>query len=142
MESFVVSFLQHDEGRLFARLRHATLPLELAMEIVLEGNVSTWRGQVCWSGETAIEADIYFPFFSRFCISGPQVDRVILPRMSGSVLHPLGKLNEGSLHNAYIGGMASPAFLVEDGSRGIAFLDDNRADFAADPGACVRRTFV
>lgn len=139
MDVLKVDKIEYDESRMLAFLSHDEVPIELAIEISVEGNVSTWRGQACWTGDEPVEADIYFPFFSRLCFGGPDMDRAVMPRVSGSVLGPTGNMN---LSTSYLGNMSSPTFIIDGGCRGMAVLDDNRADFAVDPGACVRRTCI
>ena len=139
MSSFLVTGLQHDDRSLLAYLKHETLPLLLALDVEVEGNVVTWRAQACWNGETRLEADFYLPLLSRVRCASPDEDRAIFPAVSGSEQGPLGRIN---YRNTYPGSLSSPTFLLEGGGRGLAVLDDNRADFAADPGACVQRSYV
>ena len=140
--AFRAEILERRPDRLLARLTHDRLPLFLTLAVSVEGNVSAWHGQVCWTGEEAVDLDVYLPLFSRLSLGGPERDRIIAPRVSGAVIGPTGRINLSSAACAYMGNMSSPSFLVDGGSRGLAFLDDNRADLAADPSACVRRSYI
>jgi len=139
MGSFRVTELTADGRRLLAYLAHDAMPLQIALEVEVEGHVATWRAQACWGGETAIDAEIYFPAFSRLRFAANGRDRAVTAQLSGAVHGPLGRIN---FRSSYLGKFSSPAFLVEGGGRGVAFLDDNRADYAADPGASVRRSYL
>ena len=136
--AFRVKQLDHTESRLLAYLDHETMPMQLALEIEVEGHVATWRGQLAWNGPTPLDADVYFPLLSRVRF-GNGGDRALLTTISGAALGPLPQVNS---NRPYLGNSACPVFIVEGGDRGLAFLDDNRADYAADPGACVRRSHV
>jgi len=137
--SFRVKKLEKTDTRLLAYLAHDAVPMELAIEVEVEGHVATWRGQACWAGTSPAEIEIYFPIFSRLRFSSSGADRALVATISGAVLEPLSAVN---FHKPYLGNVACPAFIVEGGGRGLAVLDDNRADLAADPGACVRRSHV
>jgi len=139
IETFKVKSLTFDEKSLLAYLAHDKLPLELALQVEVEGNVATWRGQAGWNGNVELDAEFYFPLLSRVKFASPDSDRAIMPSVSGAVLSPLSTTE---FEGGYLGGLSSPTFLVEGGGHGLAFLDDNRADTAADPAACVRRTQV
>lgn len=139
MKDFHVTRLNHTETRLLAYLENDSIPLLMAIDVAVEGNVATWRGQACWNGDEAVEADLCFPLLSRVCFEHPDKDRALLPQTSGSVREPLSKTNYTS---SYLGRLSCPVFLVEGGGRGLAVLDDNRSDLAADPGACSLRTYA
>ena len=139
MDRFRVKQLKHTDRRLLAYLAHDRMPLEVGIEVEVEGHVATWRGQACWNGDTALEADICFPLFSRMRFSPQGPDRAVVAQLSGAVYEPLDRVN---FQAPYVGNLSSPCFLVEGGGRGLAVLDDNRADYAADPGAGVRRSCV
>ncbi|MEO8372617.1 MAG: DUF6259 domain-containing protein, partial [Candidatus Solibacter sp.] len=55
------------------------------------------------------------------------------------MLQPLGDVN---YTNSYAGRLSSPVFLVEGGGRGLAVVDQNMADYAAEPGGAALRTQV
>jgi hypothetical protein len=137
--SFHVTKLDQSERHLLAYLEHDSMPLLVAVDVTIEGNVASWRGQVCWNGDETLEADIYFPLLSRVRFDQPQKDRALVAQISGSVLSPLGDVNYSQ---TYVGQLSCPVFLIEGGGRGLAVLDDNRADYAADPGATSRRSVV
>jgi len=59
--------------------------------------------------------------------------------LSGHEVGPTGAIDYA---RTYLGGLSCPVFLLQGANRGLAILDDNRADFGADEGACVRRTYV
>lgn len=139
MNSFRVVSSVRTPTRLRAYLEHDVLPLQIGMDISVEGNVIQWLGQALWNGEESVEADIYFPLLSRVRLANPQTDRLVAPQISGSVRAPLGQVNYAQ---NYVGRLASPVFLVEGGGRGMAWLDDNRADYAADPGATCLRSYL
>ena len=139
MASFSVASLTHDERHLLAFLVHDTLPMQLLLQVEVDGHVATWRGQVAWNGDEALEADIYFPLLSRVRCDAPERDRALMPFIAGSVQEPLSTVE---FSNAYLGLLSAPFFLVEGGGRGLAVHDDNRADFAPDPGTTVKRTYV
>jgi len=139
MDTFHISHLKHDDRSLLVYLKHDSLPLLLGLWIEVEGHVSTWRGQLCWNGEDAVEIEMYYPLFSRICFQSPEEDRALFPSVSGLTL-----TNPGEAHyqGSYPGGLSAPCFLYEGGNSGITFLDDNRADCAADPGASVHREYL
>lgn len=139
MDRFKVKQLTSSERRLLAYLEHDALPIQVAIEVEVEGHVATWRGQVAWNGATAFEADIYFPLLSRVRFGEAAAERALVAEVSGAVVEPLSEVN---FRKMYMGNLACPLFIVEGGERGVAVLDDNRADFAADPGACVLRSYV
>lgn len=139
MDTFHVTRLTHDERRLLAYLEHDAMPLLVAIEISVEGNVAAWKGQVLWNGVEALEADIYFPLLSRVKFDSPPKDRILVSQSSGSVIENLSALNYS---NSYMGRLSSPVFLVEGGGRGLAVVDDNPSDLAADPSASSLRSQV
>jgi hypothetical protein len=139
LADFRVVQLNATERRLRAYLEHDTMPLLVGMDISIDGSVITWLGQALWNGDEKIEADIYFPLLSRMVFDSPASDRGLFPQTSGSVRAPLGSLNYSQ---NYVGRMASPVFLTEGGDRGLAWLDDNRADYAPDPGATSLRSYI
>ena len=120
-------------------VEHDDMPMQLSLHISVEGNVITWLGQAIWNGLESLDADLYFPLLSRITFDSPATDRAISPQISGSTRGPAGELTYKS---AYLGTLSSPVFLVEGGGRGLAVLDDNRADLAADPGAAARRAYL
>jgi hypothetical protein len=139
MNTFRVTKLNHDERRLLAYLEHDTLPLLVAIEVSVEGNVCTWSGQVLWNGNEGLEAEIYFPLLSRVRFDSPPKDRILTAQTSGSVLENLSTLNYS---NSYMGTLSCPVFLAEGGGRGLAVVDDNHSDLAADPSASSLRSQV
>jgi len=139
MTSFRVTKLDHTGQQLRAYLEHDSLPMQIGMEITVEGSVVKWLGQALWNGDEPVEAEVYFPLLSRVRFDSPQTDRAITPQISGSVRAPLGEVN---FVQNYVGRFASPVFLVEGGGRGLAWLDDNRADYAPDSGATCLRSYV
>ncbi len=136
---FRVLNLEADDRSLLAYCQHDTLPLLFALQVSVDGQVATWRGQIGWNGDDAVDLEAYFPLLSRLIPGDPAHDRALFPHISGSVQGPLGEVN---YRQGYLGGIAAPCFFVDGGERGIAFLDDNRADFSPDPGACVFRSYV
>lgn len=126
MASFRVIELHRTEQRLRAYLEHDVIPMQIGMEITVEGSVVKWLGQALWNGDEPVEAEIFFPLLSRMRFDSPKTDRAITPQISGSVRAPLGEVNYAQ---NYVGRFASPVFLVEGGGRGMAWLDDNRADY-------------
>ena len=139
MANFHIMKIDHTDRRLRAYLEHDSIPLLIALDISVEGSVINWLGQALWNGNEKIEAVIYFPLLSRVKFDSPQHDRAVFPQTSGSVREPLGALNYSQ---NYVGRMASPVFLTEGGGRGLAWLDDNRADYAPDPGATCLRSYI
>ena len=139
MDSFRVKEISHTERRLLAYLEHDRLPLLVCIEVEVEGHVATWRGQACWNGADAVDMDIYFPLLSRVRFTADGTDRAVLGRLSGEVREPLNRIN---VRAPYLGNCSSPVFLVEGGGRGLAVLDDNRADYAADPASSLQRSYV
>ena len=107
--------------------------MQFGMEVSVEGDVISWRGQLVWNGSEDTEIDCYFPLLSRICFDSLAKDRLIAGELSGSEKGPTDALNYSS---TYIGGLSSPVYLIEGAGRGLAMLEDNRADFAADPGGC------
>ncbi|BDI30484.1 hypothetical protein CCAX7_25350 [Capsulimonas corticalis] len=138
LEAFRITGMSRGERRLLAYFDHETLPLQFALEVSVEGHVASWRGQAGWNGDETWEADFYLPLFSRIVFDHAETDRAILPANSGSVF---SGLNGRAVCRTYIGNFASPVMLAEGGGRGLALLDDNLADYAAEPGACVQRAF-
>lgn len=139
LESFHVTKLEKSVDRLRAYLEHDAIPLLIGLDITVEGAVISWLGQALWNGEEKIEAEIFFPLLSRVRFDEAGRDRALFPQTSGSVREPLSMVNYAQ---NYVGRMASPVFLVEGGGRGIAWLDDNRADYAPDPGAACLRSYL
>ena len=139
MESFRIVKLDRSEARLRAYLEHESIPLLIGLDISVEGSVVQWLGQALWNGDEPIEAEIYYPLLSRVKFESTDHDRAIFPQTSGSVRAPLGAVNYSQ---NYVGRMASPVFLTEGGGRGLAWLDDNRADYAPDPGATCLRSYL
>ena len=136
MSDFRILKMTHNDWKLLAYLEHKTLPLYFSMQVEVEGNVATWRGQVFWNGEDPIEVDVFYPMFSRVRFHSPQTDRAVTAQTSGIELKPLGSVNYAK---SYLGNLAAPVFLAEGGGRGLAFVDDNRGDYAPDPGAGAQR---
>ena len=132
LDEFRVTKLDRTASSLTAYLMHDRMPMALALLIRVEGHVATFSGQAFWNGDVPLEADIYYPLLSGLRFESPEKDRALLAQISGSVLENLGTVN---YWNPYVGSLSSPVFEVEGGGRGLAFSDDNRADFAADPGA-------
>lgn len=139
MDSFSVTQCTHDARMLHANLRHDTLPLTAIIEVEVEGNVATWRGQVCWWGPVSVDMDIYYPVLSGIKLNHRGADRALVALVSGSVIPDLTKAHFRSSH---IGSLSSPVFIIDGGDRGLALVDDNRADYAADPGACAQRSLI
>src|SRR5208283_1495064 len=139
MGAFHVNKLFAGPRRLLAFIEHDRMPLQISLDIGVEGNVVKWLGQAVWNGDEALEADFYFPLLSRVRFDSLDQDRAIFPQTSGSVRGPLGTVNYS---RTYLRSLSSPTFIVEGGGRGMAVLDDNRADFAPDPGAACRRSYV
>ncbi len=137
--SFRVAEHEADGQRLWARLEHHDQPMVLLLEISVEGHVATWRGQMGWNGAEAVEADIYFPLLSRLGVAEVGGGRTIMPENGGAALGPLDAVN---YRRAYMGNLASAAFLIEGDAVGLAFLDEHPADHGADPAACVQRSYV
>jgi hypothetical protein len=135
MERFHVKSLTNSPRRLLVYLAHDEMPLELALEIEVEGNVVRWRGQAFWNGDTGIDLDIYYPLLSRVRFDAPERDRILVAKTSGLTLGPLSELNYGE---TYIGSLAAPVMLAEGGNRGLAFVDDNRTDWGPDPSAAAQ----
>ena len=139
MDAFRIVKLDQSESRLRAYLQHDSMPLLIGLDISVEGSVIHWLGQALWNGDETMEAEIYYPLLSRVRFDAPERDRAIFPQTSGSVRAPLGEVN---YFQNYVGRMASPVFLTEGGGRGLAWLDDNRADYAPDPGATCLRSYL
>ncbi len=133
---FRVTSLRNDDHSLTAYLAHDTLPLLLALQVSVEGSVATWRGQAFWNGQDSVELDIYLPLLSRIRFESLAKDRLLAAEVSGIVLNSIGGVNYS---DAYTGSLSAPVFLVEGGGHGIAVIDDNRAEWAEDPGACALR---
>ena len=139
METFHINKRFDGDRRLLLFLEHDHMPMQLSLDISVEGNVITWLGQAIWNGSEPLDADLYFPLLSRVTFDSPSTDRAIFPQISGSTRGPLGDVNYCA---AYLGTLSSPVFLVEGSGRGLAVLDDNRADLAVDPGAAARRVYL
>ena len=136
-DSFRLVDHEVDDQRFWGRLEHRHHPMTMLLEIRVAGNVATWRGQLGWNGDEAVEADVYLPLFSRLGVGGG--GRAILPQNGGAVFGPLDEVN---FRRAYMGNLASPVFLLDGDGRGLAFVDENEADLAADPAGCVQRSYV
>lgn len=136
MKDFKVLKLTHTDRKLMAYLQHDSLPMFASMQVVVDGNVANWQGQVFWNGNEAIEADIFYPMLSRVRFDSPRTDRALTAQTSGIELKPLGNANYSK---SYIGNLSAPVFLAEGGGRGLAFVDDNHADYAPEPGAAAQR---
>jgi hypothetical protein len=139
METFELTQLDHSPARLLAYLKNTRLPMQIGLEITVEGDVIEWRGQAVWNGPDDVDVDIYYPILSRVRFDPLGGDRLISGELSGVEKSHVAKLNYSA---TYLGGLASPVFMVEGGGRGLAFIEDSRADFAADPGACRQRSAV
>ncbi|MCX6629625.1 MAG: DUF6259 domain-containing protein, partial [Candidatus Solibacter sp.] len=139
MDTFRVNRLFTGPRRLLAFVEHDSMPMQISLDISVEGNVITWLGQALWNGSEKVEADIYFPLLSRIRFDSTEKDRAIFAQTSGSVRGPLGTVNYSQ---PYLGSLSAPVFMVDGGNRGLAVLDDNRADFAVDPGAAARRVYL
>ena len=139
LDSFYLTHEEHSSSRLLAYFHHQQVPMQFGMEVSIEGNVIGWRGQLIWNGPDDTEVDCYFPLLSRIRFESATRDRLVAGELSGSEKGPTGAINYSS---TYIGGLSSPVYLVEGGGRGLAMLEDNRADFAADPGGCCQRSAV
>lgn len=139
MNTFEVTCLKRSTNQLTVYLRTNAMPLSLGLEITAEGNVVCWRGQAVWNGQNDTILDIYFPLLSRIRFDSAERDRFITGAISGAAIGPTKSVR---LSGSYIGDLSSPVFMVEGGGRGLAFLDDNRADYAADAGGCCRRSCV
>ncbi len=139
IETFTVVKVTRSDRQLLCHLQHDSLPLAAILQIEVEGHVATFRGQVFWNGTDAVDMDVYYPLLSRVAAAGPAKDRVLLPVLSGAVHGPLASAN---VRKAYIGNVSSPCFILDGEDRGLAFLDDNQADRAADPVAACRRSFA
>jgi hypothetical protein len=139
MDGFEITGIQTSRSRVLAYFKHSSLPLQAGIEISVEGDVIEWRGQAAWNEADDVDLDFYFPLLSRIKLSGPNLDRLVAGELSGTARGPLGDLN---FSQTYLGGLSTPAYLIDGGDRGFAFLEDSRADFAADPGGCRQRSAV
>lgn len=139
MDSFRVLKLDRTENTLRVFLEHASIPLQVGLNVSVDGSVVNWLGQAVWNGEEGVEAEVYYPLLSRVRFASPASDRGIFPQISGSVREPLGEINYAQ---NYVGRFSSPVFLVEGGGRGLAWLDDNRADYGPDPSAVSLRSYA
>src|ERR1035437_1654599 len=74
MDSFHLLQSSHTSDRVLAYLAHDTLPILLALDISVEGNVANWSGQVLWNGNDAVDMDVYFPLLSRVRFSASARD--------------------------------------------------------------------
>jgi len=127
---------QHTENTLTASLRLESAPLEVILDVKAIGHIVRFRGQACWTGGKPAHVLLYYPYMpgaGHFENAG-----VILPKVNGSVM----KLRGMDISCSYLGGMALPAFLIQNEADGLAFLDENGSDRAAEPSSCVRRTYV
>lgn len=136
MEAFGVTQLEHTPDRLLAYLSHATLPMQIGIEVTVDGDAVEWRAQVIWNGTDDADADIYFPLLSRVRLDGA-TDRLLAAHLSGAEYNAIASKN---FESTYLGGLASPVFLLQGHQHGLAFLDANRADYAADPAGCHQRS--
>jgi hypothetical protein len=139
MDSFQVTHVEHSPSRLLAYLRNGKVPMEIGLEITVEGDVIEWRGQAVWNGSGDVDVDLYYPLLSRVRFDPGGNDRLVSGELGGVEKTRMAQLNYSA---TYLGGLSSPVFLVEGDGRGLAFLEDNRADFAADPGSCCQRSCV
>jgi len=139
MGSFEVTQLEHSDSRLLTYLRNAKLPLQIGLEIAVEGDVIEWRGQAVWNGPEDVDVDIYYPFLSHLRFDQAGSDRLVSGELAGVEKPHTTTLSYSA---DYLGGLSSPVFMVEGGGRGLALLEDSRADFAADPGGCRQRTAI
>jgi Domain of unknown function (DUF6259) len=139
MDTFRITKFGSTGSRLLVYLTHKSLPLQTGLDIAIQGDVIEWRGQAIWNGADDVDVDFYFPLLSRVQLAGPGHDRLIAGELSGTARGPLDKLN---FSQTYLGGLSTPAFLLDGGDRGLAFLEDSRADFAADPAGCRQRSAV
>jgi hypothetical protein len=139
MDSFEVIQLEYSDSRLLAYLNNVKLPMQIGLEIAVEGNVIDWRGQAVWNGPEDLDVDLYYPFLSRLSFDPAGTDRLVSCELAGVEKPHTTTLNYSA---DYLGGLSSPVFMVEGGGRGLALLEDSRADFAADPGGCCQRTAI
>jgi hypothetical protein len=139
MEGFEITGIRTSTATVLAYFKHSSLPLQTGIEITVEGDVIEWRGQAAWNGADDVDLDFYFPLLSRIKLSGGNSDRLIAGELSGTARGPLADLN---FSQTYLGGLSTPTYLIDGGDRGLAFLEDSRADFAADPGGCRQRSAV
>ncbi len=139
MDTFEVTQLEHSPARLMVYLKNTQLPMQMGLEIAVEGDVIEWRGQAAWNGPDDVDVDLYYPLLSRIRFDPAGGDRLIAGSLSGVEKPHIATLNYSA---TYLGGLSSPVFLVEGDGRGLAFVEDSRADLAADPGACRQRSAV
>lgn len=139
MKAFSLTQLKTTSSNLLAYISHHDVPLQMALEVIVEGDVIRWRGQAVWNGDSDQNIDIYFPLLADVRFDKEGQDRLIAGELSGTEYGPLSAIN---FSVTYLGGMSIPAYLVEGGGHGLAFLEDNRADFAADSGGCSQRSAV
>ena len=139
MDSFDVTRLESSANRLLVYLRNTKLPMQVGLEIGVEGDVVEWRGQAVWNGSDDVDVDLYYPLLSRVRFDPEGNDRLISGALSGVEKPHLAILN---YTETYLGGLSSPVFLIEGDGRGLAFIEDSRADYAADPGGCRQRSCV
>jgi hypothetical protein len=139
MDSFELTRLEHSSSRLLAYLRNTKVPMQIGLEISVEGDVVEWRGQSVWNGPEDVDVDLYYPLLSRLHFDPPGNDRLLSGELAGVEKPHIASKNYSA---TYLGGLSSPVFLVEGDGRGLALLEDSRADFAADPGGCRQRSAV
>jgi len=139
LDSFNLTGSDHTSSRFLGYFHHPKVPMQFGMEVSVEGDVISWRGQLIWNGPDDTEIDCYFPLLSRICFDSAAKDRLIAGELSGSEKGPTAAINYSS---TYIGGLSSPVYLIEGAGHGLAMLEDNRADYAADPGGCSQRSAV
>ena len=113
--------------------------MQIGLEITTEGDVVEWRGQAVWNGSDDTDVDVYYPLLSRIRFDSTGSDRLVSGELAGVEKPHVATLNYSS---TYLGGLSSPVYLVEGAGRGLAFIEDSRADFAADPGGCRQRSAV
>jgi hypothetical protein len=139
MDTFEVTQLEHSPTRLIVYLKNTRLPMQIGLEITVEGDVIEWRGQAVWNGPDDTDVDVYYPLLSRIRFDPSGSDRLVSGELAGVEKSHVATLNYSA---TYLGGLSSPVYLVEGAGRGIAFVEDSRADLAADPGGCRQRSAV
>lgn len=139
LDRFLVDRLEHTRTTLEVYLSHDQLPLNIGLSVTVEGHVATWRGQVIWNGDYPLDVDVYYPLFSRLCFTGKDDEYGLVSAVSGQRLAPLDRTN---FRHTYPGNISLPGFMVGGGGRGLTFLDENRAEYATDPGPATQRAHV
>lgn len=98
-----------------------------------------WECTLRNDGMDPLNATMYFPAFARVVVASPAADRALLPQGGGvALLQPLRQ----SARLEYGASLAAPFIFYDGGDQGIYLVDNNRADLAANPGACYRRYVV